>query len=323
MADSDAKDDRGVWRLYSAGLYMRADAGEAGKLALLADVVRWLMSEGGKALPRAEAVEQLCAALEDASPEPELFRARPDTRAILLKGEAALFGFYTADAWEEMKRDHAQRVATQREEIAREQARRVAFEREASERERARREAMRADPGLFIPGKRVGRFSWPPLPNIEADLSCPGLCDPGISSAVRRMRDGASFDDGNSPLLGLAVRASVAHSLWGWGGVDAADASPFQLADYAALVKHRKANPGSDWGLGNQIEIGKAEVDRLMRDGHGKTSALKNMAVDIGCFRQSLERSLYSTERKRKRPAPETPATGSVIRMPRDRRNAA
>jgi hypothetical protein len=319
MADSDAKDDRGVWRLYSAGLYMRADAGEAGKLALLADVVRWLMSEGGKALPRAEAVEQLCAALEDASPEPELFRARPDTRAILLQGDAALFGFHTVDTWAIKELERECQEGNHRFRL--EHGLPTGFGYDAPSEDQ--RKKIRDD-------YQAGRLR-PTVTHIGERE--PHLCAPGVKAAARYIRKDwieSCMDPERDPIYtpiwgtrGLSVRASVAHSLWGWGGVDAADASPFQLADYAALVKHRKANPGSDWGLGNHIEIGKAEVDRLMRDGHGKTSALKNMAVDIGCFRQSLERSLYSTERKRKRPAPETPATGSVIRMPRDRRNAA
>lgn len=109
---------------------------------------------------------------------------------------------------------------------------------------------------------------------------------------------------GLQALESAAVRMDVAHALWGWGTVavpaTAADASPNALADWPALVAYRKANPGSDWGMGNQLDILRSELERRM-DGRKETksAALDAMAKELGQgSRQSLSKVL-STERKR------------------------
>ncbi|MDO5289877.1 MAG: hypothetical protein Q4F13_09640 [Pseudomonadota bacterium] len=79
MTDSDTIQRLDQWRLTSCGLHMRADETEGGKLARLADVVLWLIEE--KQLPRKEAVESLCKALEAASPPPALYYAQSGSYA--------------------------------------------------------------------------------------------------------------------------------------------------------------------------------------------------------------------------------------------------
>lgn len=103
MTGIESNDNPGVWHLNAAGLHMCFDATEEGKLVLLADVVRWLMSGTGKALPRSEAVNALCTALEQARPEPDLFRASRDKRATLLQGDTALFGYHTEKSFAKLK----------------------------------------------------------------------------------------------------------------------------------------------------------------------------------------------------------------------------
>ena len=55
MTDRETTNTPGQWRLNSAGLFMRADGTEAGKLVRLADVAQWLI--GARELPLSEAVE--------------------------------------------------------------------------------------------------------------------------------------------------------------------------------------------------------------------------------------------------------------------------
>ncbi len=84
MTDNDTANMRGQWRLEAAGMHMRADNTEAGKLVRLADVVLWLIE--AKELPRKAAVAALCDALEAASPAPALFGCRQGNYAAAWAG---------------------------------------------------------------------------------------------------------------------------------------------------------------------------------------------------------------------------------------------
>lgn len=107
----------------------------------------------------------------------------------------------------------------------------------------------------------------------------------------------------------FALSEADARRCWGWGesGAEAtepaASASPFPLADWAALVAYRISNRGADWALGNQIAVGKAELERRQQSGKNKTDSLNDMGVELGlkpgAGRTVLERALNG-DRKRK-----------------------
>lgn len=97
----EASAAHGVWCLYSAGLFMRADSTDAGQLVRLADVVRWLMHRDS--LPIVEAVESVCSTLESALPAPSLFSAVEHRWASPMKPDDS-FGFFTEETIARAKR---------------------------------------------------------------------------------------------------------------------------------------------------------------------------------------------------------------------------
>lgn len=237
--------DPGAWRLESSGLHMRADATEAGRLVLLADVVRWLMSDAGQALPRGDAVEQLCVALERARRTPELYRAQRDARAVLLHGESALFGFHTEETWavKEIEKQTLERM------------RRNPFEFDLRE--------FGGEVPSALPPESIARIradvaagERPMVTNVGERAQY--LCEPGIKALARYIR--ASW--GRSPrsttardpmdygqAFGVAVRVSDAGALWGWGvakGADAAVSAPLvTVADLRKRLESRRK--GAPW----------------------------------------------------------------------------
>jgi len=82
-----------------------------------------------------------------------------------------------------------------------------------------------------------------------------------------------------------------------------ADASPFPLADWSALVAYRKANRGRDWGPGNQLVIAKAELGQRIAGGKATESdALEEMAKELGMrSREALRKVLKMPVPDRKR----------------------
>lgn len=141
----------------------------------------------------------------------------------------------------------------------------------------------------------------------------------GVRGALKHMRGyWCEGSDSGKPWLGqhmvenLAVPLAKAQALWGCGSIPAvaAKVSPFPLADWAALVRYRKANPGSSWEPGHQIEIAKGELKRRTLDGVGKVKALESMAGELGCARQTLQKSLFQ---ERKRPAPKAAASACHV----------
>lgn len=301
MADGDSKDDFSAWHLSVAGLHMRADATESGKLVLLADVLRWLMAEGGKGLPRAIAVDTLCTALEQASPEPDLFQALPDTYAEPLQGDAALFGFHTVDTWAIKELEREAREGRERFALSHN----VAPENFESFPDEVRREirdgyyAGRIRPGVTHVGERDKL-----------------LCVPGVAALVRRIREGASPDHPRYCLSSIAVRVSAVQALWGWGSVGqviTAAISPFPLADWVALVEYRKGHPGTSWADGNQIGIAMAKFREFGGNEPGKKfAALGTMAQCLGMGAKPLGRALFG-ERKRKSTASQGQTVHQIV----------
>lgn len=102
--------------------------------------------------------------------------------------------------------------------------------------------------------------------------------------------------------------------------VQKADASPFPLADWSALVGYRTANSGKDWGAGNQIDIARAELGRRTAGGKATESdALTAMAQELGMNsgREALRKALKNTDRKRAKKK-ETVAASSSVTQVRD-----
>ena len=164
---------------------------------------------------------------------------------------------------------------------------------------------------------------WQHLPDVGGQSS-PGTVAHAIAEEWRRCWPGVAPEagEGQPPmqqLCRLAIRLTKAHELWGYGHVVAAAAevvslvpvpeavSPFPLADLAALVAYRKAHRGASWVDGNQIDVGKAAVQKEIDAGSTKSDARESVAQKLGIARQTLEKNLYSA-RKRK-----TPASGLVV----------
>lgn len=102
------------------------------------------------------------------------------------------------------------------------------------------------------------------------------------------------------------VTLKDAQELWGWGTVSAAGsvaAVPvFPLADWPALVDYRKANPGSDWGQGNQVAIGKNELALRVENGKTESDALAEMAHEVRLkSRQAMHKALNHVRKRAKK----------------------
>lgn len=147
---------------------------------------------------------------------------------------------------------------------------------------------------------------------LEKLVNTPGE-DAEYSSA-----DGSAFDFdqrcGNLSLLPeLCVDFPAAHALWGWGIETAAvHALP---TDWPSLVQYRKDNPRADWGLGNQLAILDAELQRRTGKGATRPAAVVAMAGEIGISRQALGKVL-DAERKRRREE-QPPSSVTVVRSGR------
>lgn len=296
MTDKHTTDRLDQWRPESAGLSMQADATEAGKLVRLADVVLWLIV--AKELPRRVAVEKLCDALEAASTPPALFLAQDG--AYAMPADDAAFGYYTEA--------------------------RLAEAREADAQQRR----QEADPWRFNLPERQGGYAaarpsedWQPLTVVRhlgrRDLSRVVPVLPGVPAALRLMRnhwmwsrwravssDAEAFSHARLPGRAIAVRIADAARIWGWGaGASTVPASLFPLADWPALVAYRRANPGTSWADGNQLEVARAEHRvRGGSDSAPNPAALAAMAGELGVSRQALQAALF---RSRKRPKPTKP----------------
>lgn len=128
-----------------------------------------------------------------------------------------------------------------------------------------------------------------------------------------------SHDDDCGPLLALWFKArgvACPERQHHHPAPAAAPASAFPLADWAALVAYRKANPGKDWGLGNQLYILRAELERRIAGGKGKSAAQAAMAGELNMSRQALCKTLGH---RRKRASPSaTPFPSESVTAVRD-----
>lgn len=256
--------------------------GPDGRLVRFADVVRWLRDE--RSLPLAVAVERVCAELEGSNP-PVVYRLDRTQWAAPENQVSAWFRFATSGDEPDLM-------------------------------------AMPPHAAHAWLAARDMRASWLMEPHVLERLVNP----PGDSVDYSATRESPfefseRMDRTGGPKT-LAVPFAIAHALWGWGTVvEEAQVSPFPLAAWSALVAYRKANTGSDWGLGNQIAVARTELGRLLHDGASKSNALTAMAKEVGLgSRQAMDKVL-SAERKR---APKAVAsTSPAVTVVRDGRKVA
>lgn len=204
------------WKAHSSlGLYLRFDGTDAGRLARLGDVVRWLMQT--RELPRATAVAAVCDALEAASPAPGLFFCeKTETAKPVPDGFA--FGLHTAESLERAKDKYGEDT-----------------------RQRGLEQRRASEWGSSGWLNRDGFCGSTRATNQRAAPSWPDPVLPGLPAAVQSMRaswgkstrdDAKVLDDirGSSSLQRLAVRMADAAALWGYGRagstVDMPNAAP-------------------------------------------------------------------------------------------------
>lgn len=285
------------WQAQSAGLSMRLDATDAGRLVRLADVALWLIESGG--LPRVPAVERLADALDVAKPAPALFMVQAGNYAQPIEGSAARFGYHTVDSWAV-------------EEIAQE-----------------RLAAMRRDPWRFnLPDAAPGSLHGMPPRALSAaamdeiraavaagarpavtlvDERARALCDPGVPALLRLLRkrwtfarwgnrtDAEIFTDPKLPGFAVAVRVADAARIWGWGAATDQAPAPVELATYADVVKHRRENPGAPWDAPpNQIDLLRTEETRA--NDAGEKGVRARMAKDFSVTSRRIGQLLRKTE---------------------------
>lgn len=168
---------------------------------------------------------------------------------------------------------------------------------------------------LVAPGKLAREltdkddFAWSPV--IVGHDPNPDPADCGVAGALTHMREywGESASPSACNYIGaesldpLAMRMDVAHALWGWGAVASEVVClPSELADWAALVAYRRANPGSDWGLGNQVAVGKTELGLRKKGGKTESDALADMAREVGLkTRQAMHNALHRDRMRAKK----------------------
>ncbi|WP_367065246.1 hypothetical protein [Oryzisolibacter sp. LB2S] len=138
-------------------------------------------------------------------------------------------------------------------------------------------------------------------------LGFEGVCNAILNGWIGEYR---GYTEVSARVDAVCVLVAVAAELWGWGTVaEAGGLSPFNLADWPALVAYRKANRGSGWGRGNQIDILEAELRRRTDAGQNKSDALDAMAKELGyAGRRALENVLSRTKAGRKRDQKAAPA---------------
>ena len=274
----------GQWAQQSAGLYMCADATGAGRLVRLADVALWLIESEG--LPRIPAVHHLADELEAARFEPALFLAQSGQYARPFEGDAAQPVYRAADSW-----------AAQGG--SRQAGRRVISSGIASDSERRDCRTPAAPP-------KPPEFVGPPIPG---SLRLPRLLRQCWTFAHWGWKtDAEIFAAPQLPGFDVAVSVADAARIWEWG--QALELVPaavpvFPLKDWPALVAYRRANPGTSWALGNQIEIGRAEFERRGGNKPGcKRATLDAMAHELELSAaQPLERALWRERQRKKRPS--------------------
>ena len=281
------------WKAHSSlGLYLRFDGTDAGRLARLGDVVRWLMQT--RELPRATAVAAVCDALEAASPAPGLFFCEKTETAKPVPDVFA-FGLHTAESLERAKDKYGEDT-----------------------RQRGLEQRRASEWGSSGWLNRDGFGGSTRATNQRAAPSWPEPVLPGLPAAVQSMRtswgkstrdDAKVLDDirGSSSLQRLAVRMADAAALWGYGAAApamgaavVAPPGPDAVTTYDAVVKYRKdykerEGVPAPWTVA-QVDLIEAEI--TLRN--GQTGVRNGIANDLGISVSRLNEKLRKQE---KRPA--------------------
>lgn len=278
------------WQPKSAGLSMRLDATDAGRLVRLADVALWLIESEG--LPRIPAVERLADELEAAKPAPALFQVQAGNYAQPIEGDAARFGYHTAESWAAQGGQPKSRYRILSPGIG---ASDEWLSGLASTRYE-RRELF----GALVP--IAPQRAAPPTPPTP-----PEFVEPGIPALLRLLRkrwtfarcgnrtDAEIFTDPKLPGFAVAVRVADAARIWGWGAATDQAPAPVELATYADVVKHRRENPGAPWDAPpNQIDLLRTEETRA--NDAGEKGVRARMAQDFGVSVRRIGQLLRKTE---------------------------
>lgn len=292
----------GPWPQTSAGLHMRADASEAGRLARLADVVLWLIETQG--LPRVPAVHRVADQLEAARPAPELFAAQPGNYAQPVKGDAARFGYHTADSWA-FKQLTDEVLETMQFEPWRFNHQTI---RPLSSLPKEAREHLRKQ--FEVQGRRA-HYSKTPKPGVLIEA-------PGVPALIRRMRerwtwnwpkvatDAEFFQHRQVPVLGIAVRLTDAARIWGYGA-DWLPATVTEPTTFAELVATVRGRTGTRWSHAEKALLfreferrgGWIKKDGLTGSTWGKDTHVKNrLASELGLTPNALDRHLDAIRRE-------------------------
>lgn len=294
----------GQWQQTSAGLHMRADASDAGRLARLADVVLWLIEVEG--LPRAPAVHRVADQLEAARPAPELFAAQPDNYAQPIEGDAARFGYHTAETWA-FKQLVDEVLASMQFEPWRFNLRTI---RPPSSLPPEAREYLRKQ---FDEQSRRARCSEAPKPGVLIEA-------PGVPALVHMLRcrwvwhtwrgvatDKEALQHPRLPGRTVALRLTDAARIWGYGAawLPATVTEPTTFAELVAAVKGR--NRGTRWShaekalLFQEFERRGGWVQKFGLTGStwskdARTQA--KLASELGLTRNALDRHLEVIRRE-------------------------
>lgn len=263
----------GVWCLYSAGLYMRIDTTDAGRLVRLADVVRWVMYRDE--LPIVDAVKRVCAALESARPAPALFMAVEHLSASPVAPDNS-FGFFTAETLARAKRFV--------EPIARGESipmHPIKLEDHAPSQFQIR--------GRVVTSRETAQKA---LEYLNGEVSKP--VQPGAPAAAQYMRDFWAIDGwgayvtsrdwpGDETLdkrelktCGLSVSVADAARVWGWGRAAESASEPEEAPQAAAAGTAKKWTP----------EALRALAD--YRESHGTKEAAAHFGISAARVRALL-----------------------------------
>lgn len=239
----------GPWPQTSAGLHMRADASEAGRLARLADVVLWLIETQG--LPRVPAVHRVADRLEAAKPAPELFAAQPGNYARPIEGHAARFGYHTAESWafQQLVDEHSKQATARPEWLETRWERRDRLRQPPLALTAAGLKELRRQ---FDEKGRRARFSREP--ETGTLIAAPGV--PALAHMLRNSwialpgsTDGEALRYPHLRGRNVAVRLTDAARIWGYGAdwLPATVTEPTTFDELVAAVRgRRKGTPWSE-----------------------------------------------------------------------------
>ena len=171
--------------------------------------------------------------------------------------------------------------------------------------------------------------------NFNYDFrSIPGRdhCPPVAYEDVHRTRndilpaDFAAWLHAQGEEPGVHVRNWFEVRSVAWAPVAGADdASIFPLSDWAALVRYRTSYTSKrapSWGLGNQLQIARAELDRRMAAGASKTNAGDAMGRELEYQGDAPHKQLFKALFSERKKNPTAAGLGQVARYAMGKKQA-